>query len=90
MLLFKVGRLGTQPQNRLWECISLACLDEVVRTLPEGLNTRIGRQYQIFLPYLEKEFFDRLEEWLRKRMVVIISHKPSTLSWADKVYLLKD
>ena len=39
---------------------------------------------------LERHLHERLEEWMRKRVVLLISHRISTIAWADKVFELRD
>jgi ABC-type multidrug transport system fused ATPase/permease subunit len=39
---------------------------------------------------LEEHLHERLEEWMRKRVALLIAHRPSTIAWADTVFELRD
>ena len=41
-------------------------------------------------PELERHLHERLEDWLRQRVVVLISHRLTTIAWADRVFELRD
>lgn len=39
---------------------------------------------------MERVLFERLSPWLRMRIVIVISHRPQTIGWADRVLHLVD
>jgi ABC-type multidrug transport system fused ATPase/permease subunit len=41
-------------------------------------------------PETEDEIFQRMSGWLRRRAVILISHRPSTLVRADRILELRD
>lgn len=41
-------------------------------------------------PELERHLHERLDEWMRQRVVLLISHRISTILWADRVFELRD
>jgi len=107
-------------EEEVRRCLYMSLFDEVVKELPQGLNTLVGRtgvtlssgqRQRLSLARavlrdpqvvvldeitsnldaeLERHLHERLMDWMRQRVVLLISHRASTIAWADQVVELRD
>jgi ATP-binding cassette subfamily C protein len=106
--------------ERLFEALKVAKLQEYIKNLPNGVDTKVGRdgvklsggerqrlsiaRMVLSNPNIvildestssldtktEEILFDNLSSFLKERTTIIIAHRLSTVTKADRVYLIED
>lgn len=115
----RYGKPGADDKT-IEEAARTANAYELIKSLPEGLDTLIGDQgiklsggqkqrialaralikdppvlildeaTAMFDPEAEETLVDNIKEYMQRRTVIIITHKPTSLAMADRILIVED